>query len=86
MNNVSFKDSLFKKNIQSPKIQSAMRVLYLCHDIFVEKEGNKIIYNSSSPDEIALINFAKLYDKELLGEEGKYILIGENESKNIVRY
>lgn len=66
--NVSFKDLKFRQNLASPKIQNALKVLYLCHNIFVEKEGGKLVYNSDSPDEIALINFAKLYGKELLGE------------------
>jgi len=39
----------------------------------VEKEGEKLIYNSSSPDEMALISFARLYGRELLGERNKFI-------------
>ena len=61
VNNVSFKDSrFFRANDQ--KIQEYLRVLYLCHDIIVNKSTNNdgFAYSSSSPDEIAFINFAKM--------------------------
>lgn len=43
----------------------------------MEKEDGKIIYNSSSPDEVALINFAKQEGKDLLGEEKRMIRVAE---------
>ena len=33
--------------------------LALCHTIIIEKVNNQIVYNASSPDELALLNFAK---------------------------
>ena len=34
-------------------------MLAFCHTIVIEKRDNEIIYNASSPDELALVNFAK---------------------------
>jgi phospholipid-transporting ATPase len=34
-------------------------MLAFCHTIVIEKRGEEIIYNASSPDELALVNFAK---------------------------
>jgi len=34
-------------------------LLSLCHSIIVEKQDNINIYNTPSPDELALANFAK---------------------------
>ncbi len=36
-----------------------MFLLALCHTIITEEKDNELIYNASSPDELALINFAK---------------------------
>lgn len=37
-----------------------MFCLSLCHTIITEeKANNEIVYNASSPDELALVNFAK---------------------------
>lgn len=35
---VSFGDSLFLNNLNSPKIQEMLRVIFLCHDVSVEKK------------------------------------------------
>ena len=37
-------------------------MLTLCHSVIADdsKKKNEIIYNASSPDELALLNFAKL--------------------------
>jgi magnesium-transporting ATPase (P-type) len=37
----------------------------LCHTVIIEKNGEKIQYNASSPDELALINAAKYFGVEL---------------------
>jgi magnesium-transporting ATPase (P-type) len=36
-----------------------MTILAVCHTIIVEMKDNQIIYNASSPDELALINAAR---------------------------
>lgn len=50
------------------RYQDVFNVLTLCHEVIVEKDEGKSSYNSSSPDEIALINFTKLCGYEYLGE------------------
>lgn len=32
------------------KVQEALKLICLCHDIYVEEEDGKRTYNSSSPD------------------------------------
>jgi len=46
-----------------------MVLLSLCHSIIVENTDEGIVYNSPSPDELALVNFAKLYGYEYLGTD-----------------
>jgi len=50
-------------------------VIALCHEVIVERVDGQSTYNSSSPDEIALINFAKLCGYEYLGEEHEKMLV-----------
>ena len=40
-------------------IKAALFLLALCHTIIIEKNDGQITYNAASPDELALINFAK---------------------------
>ena len=35
---VSFRDSSFFNRLHDDKIQTALRIMYLCHDIFVDKK------------------------------------------------
>lgn len=68
-----------------------MRFLAICHGIIVEKEGENLIYSSSSPDEIALANFAKMCGYEFRGKtpENKILLKskdGESEIKLIYEF
>jgi magnesium-transporting ATPase (P-type) len=76
-NSVNFADSSFEKKKQQPKFQDALKVLSLCHEVSVEKEDGELKFNSSSPDEVALLNFAKLEGKEYLGEESKIIKVAD---------
>ena len=49
---VSFRDSSFFNNLRGENIEAALRTLFLCHDIFVDKnhDGGSVEYSSSSPD------------------------------------
>jgi phospholipid-transporting ATPase len=42
-------------------------LLALCHSITVEEDNGKLVYNSASPDELALVNFAKFSGWEYKG-------------------
>lgn len=35
-----------------------MSILSLCHTVITERTDDRIIYNASSPDELALVSFA----------------------------
>ena len=49
----------------------------LCHDIVTENKGDKVVYNASSPDELALVNCAKYCGFEFLGSDDKNCLLVE---------
>ena len=85
---VKFSDSRLKTSKWSPKVYESIKLISLCHDIYVQHEGERIHYNTSLPDEVALINFAKLYNRELLGEENRMIIIaeGNDQEKMIKKY
>ena len=53
---------LFLKKIE----REALYLLGLCHSIVTEEKSDEIIFNASSPDELALLNFAKLSKFEFL--------------------
>ncbi len=41
----------------------------LCHTMITEKINDEVVYNASSPDELALVNFAKFTGYEYLGTD-----------------
>lgn len=50
--------------------------LAICHSIIIEKKNDKLTYNASSPDELALVNAAKFCGFEYLGTDQRgYITI-----------
>ena len=65
--NVDFRDRLFMNILQDPlnmmqaNIEEFLFHLSICHTVMAEfnQETKEITYNSSSPDETALINFAR---------------------------
>lgn len=38
-----------------------MEILSVCHTCIVEEKKGKIVYNASSPDELALVNAARYF-------------------------
>ena len=77
------KDSKYENTKKKAKVHRMALFLALCHTIVIEetKEGN--IWNSASPDELALVNAAKLFGYEFVGrdEEGA-IMISEGGKVN----
>jgi phospholipid-transporting ATPase len=70
--NVDFSDPKFFKDLANPKKVQYLKFLAICHGILTEEKdlGNgqvDIQFNSSSPDEIALANFAKMCGYEFRG-------------------
>ena len=73
--NVNFVDPyLFEQlnNRSHPKHDETVNVvlhLALCHTIIVEKHPSRLIYNASSPDELALVNAARYFDAVFEGRD-----------------
>ena len=44
-----------------------MIALAVCHTIIAEPKDKQLVYNASSPDELALVNFAKFVGSEFIG-------------------
>lgn len=83
--NVSFNDPLFDEKIseayEDPEstLYMVMLNLALNHSVIIDRETGQ--FNAASPDEMALVNFAKQYKFQFLGEsDGKTrVRIGEDE-------
>lgn len=77
MHDPSLSKILADKDANSPLYQNAQRYLYhlaLCHTIVTSKDPRdeqKIILNSSSPDELSLLNAAKYYGVKFI-ERNQY--------------
>lgn len=63
---VDFHDPDFFANIKKPEIARYLKFLSLCHMIIIEKKDGELHYNSSSPDEVSLGNFARYCGYEYL--------------------
>lgn len=80
--NVDFRDGSFfdvlndKNHPQCQQIINCLFFLSICHTAIAEKKDNDVFYNASSPDELALINFAKFCGMKFLGiNENNEIMI-----------
>ena len=66
--NVLFHDRSFLKDLKTnKKKQEFLKILVLCHTVVVENRR----FNASSPDELALINFAKFCGVQYLGTDSE---------------
>ena len=79
--NVSFIDSQFDNDLKKlvsgkglqltqdgNELELALVFMALCHTIIIDAKTGK--FNASSPDELALVNFAKQYKYEFVGRDG----------------
>ncbi len=78
--NVNFEDPHLKEHLVPGHenhrfIHSLFEILAVCHTIIVEEKDGTIVYNASSPDELALVNAAKYFN---------YRFMGRDEENNIV--
>ncbi|EGR27787.1 phospholipid-translocating p-type flippase family protein, putative [Ichthyophthirius multifiliis] len=73
VNNVDFRDRLFMniiKSEDSPEYEKVIHILFLlasCHSVQTNFSSGNIFYTASSPDEYAIINFAKFSGVEFMG-------------------
>lgn len=85
--NVDFRDATFFEILQnannplSEKIRKCLFFLAICHTVLGEKKDDDIIYNASSPDELALINFAKFGGVKFLGTTEENEILVEYQNK-----
>jgi phospholipid-transporting ATPase len=67
ISNVNFDDSNFYKHYRDRNhpnyeyISKVMLNLAICHTIIAEHKHGKLVYNASSPDELALVNAARFF-------------------------
>ena len=80
--NVNFEDDLAfvhaanKESLNFVAIDALMRNLALCHTVIIQKDKEGVLkYNASSPDELALVNGAKLFG---------YTFLNRDEDNNIL--
>jgi phospholipid-transporting ATPase len=63
--NVNFYDSKFEEDWEADKykedsyLNKFINILAICHTIIVQVKDDKLVYNASSPDELALTNAAR---------------------------
>jgi len=85
--NVDFDDQNFLSIIDQPKHQEYKNVREmllsqaLCHTVMVEHEDGKASYSASSPDELALANFAKFCGYEYKGTDEHNIMTVQARNK-----
>ena len=46
-----------------------MEALAICHTIIVEDKDGTLVYNASSPDELALCNAARFFGYQFMGRD-----------------
>lgn len=64
-------------NSDNPKLIDFINILAICHTIVVDKKNGKLVYNASSPDELALTNAARFFG---------IVLRERDEDDNVVVY
>jgi phospholipid-transporting ATPase len=92
VSNVNFKDKNFftalnnSSNNNHKIAHECLLMLSLCHTIFPEEKGDKIFYNASSPDELALVNFAKMCGYEFTQVDSKNTYTIKRDGGNMLNY
>jgi len=78
--NVDFKDPNFLNILNSPRHQEYENIYEMllaqaiCHTVIIEQEKGSTGYSASSPDELALVNFAKYCQFEYQGTDENNIM------------
>lgn len=80
--NVDFRDRSLFTDLNNDfhtyinEVKETLLFLALCHTIIIEEKNGEIVYNAASPDELALVNFARFCGYEFQG-------IDENNMMNV---
>ena len=69
----------------NPLLETMILILGVCHTVVVEKKDENIVYNASSPDELALVNAARHFGLTFIDrdDESNIILHNKFTGKNI---
>lgn len=85
VSNVRFLDQDFLNVLKDPlhpmfpRAEDCLIHLTVCHTVIAEAKGDDLVYNASSPDELALLNFAKFCGYVYKGtDEGNNIVVAHN--------
>lgn len=82
--NVNFEDDVINQHLEDSShenfeyLSNFMEILAVCHTIIVEEKNGRINYNSSSPDELALVNAAKYFGYNFKGRDEDSNMIVDN--------
>ncbi|EGR33523.1 phospholipid-translocating p-type flippase family protein, putative [Ichthyophthirius multifiliis] len=83
--NVNFEDERILKEPKNQKIKDFLLHLACCHEIIYNEKVEK--YQASSPDDLALVNFAKFCGFQYLGKDNDDIIqIKESEQNKIWKF
>ncbi|KRX02230.1 P-type ATPase, cytoplasmic domain N [Pseudocohnilembus persalinus] len=93
ISNVKFFDGEFIQNTrkikgdqESRENLEALLLLSICNTVQAEEKDGKLIYNAESPDELSLINFAKLCGVEFEGTDENNIIKVKFGEKQMDKY
>jgi phospholipid-transporting ATPase len=87
VSNINFRDRTLLDTLnegdsyEAQKIINVLCFLAICHSVVAEYKENEIIYNAASPDELALVNFAKFCGYEFKGIEENFVIVETKEKK-----
>lgn len=90
--NVDFKDKSLFTHLNDPiyeyslYIRDSLIFLSMCHSVIAEEKNNNYVYNASSPDELALVNFAKYMGFEFQGLDEYNYLNVKIKNEGVLRY
>lgn len=51
------------------KVNDCLMMLSICHTVITDMKDGKLVYNATSPDELALLNFARFVGFEFTGTD-----------------
>jgi phospholipid-transporting ATPase len=71
----------------NPYLEDFINNLAICHTLVAEKKNDVLVYNASSPDELALTNAARYFGRTFYDrDEDNNILIRDKFSDKILKY
>lgn len=66
----------------NPLLERMILILGLCHTVVVEKKNDQIVYNASSPDELALANAARHFGFSFVDRDEESNIVIHNKFTN----